>query len=915
MATTGSGHLPVMTDRVLALLAPALQPEGAVLVDATLGRAGHASALLSQHPGLTLIGVDADDAAIEESRAAARAYGGRVTLVHARYDEIGEILAGLGQPSVQGVLFDLGVSSPQLDDPGRGFAYSYDAPLDMRMDQTGPLTAAEVVNTYPAARLARVLREYGEERFARRIADAVVRERSRDPADLDHAAGRDRPRLDPGPGPADRRQPGQAHLPGAADRGQRRAGRAAPGAARGPGRAWRCGGRIVVLAYHSLEDRAVKRALAAGAGGHDAAGPAGSARGRRPRFRLLTRGAERPDGGGSGGQPAGRLGPAAGRRANTGSRMSNGRSTSDAKTTGRRAPGEHGRRQRTRRAAGRRTRPGCRRGADEYHASARARSPAVRRSRRPAGRPPGRRRPPQGARPRARPAGRPGPRPPDRAPGPPGRQARDRPARGPDRPPRPARPGARPAAAARRGRARRRRPVSRTPFILLVLGLLGGGLVCLLVINTTLAAASFRINALQQSNAQAVPAGAGTAAAGGDRGVAGARSRSGRSGSACGCSRCSTSSTCGTAAATPRPATVTGAVRGHPGTPRDPGRRRGSRRPERPGRGRGPAARAARPDRAAGRAAGGRAADPSGGPASRHARAGAADGRQPAAGAGRSAGRAAAVPVRGGRRRRRGRGRDGPGRRPAGGPARGRPAGPAAAPGWPRPARPAPGRPGRRLTHLAAVHRAGAGRCSRAGWCSCRACTGRSTGRWPQQQMLPPQPIPIPVAARLDHQQRRHGAGDDRADRPGLRRPGADHRRPSGAQVAAALAGPLGMTQPADPGAARPPDARPSTWCSSRTSRPATGARIMALEAAGHRRGPDLLPGLPQRRSGRQPGRLHQRRHHGRPDRRRPGWSRSTTRCWPAGTAARRSSWARPSSPSRRPSRSSSRRCRPAACG
>ena len=108
-------------------------------------------------------------------------YGGRVTLVHARYDEIGEILAALGQPSVQGVLFDLGVSSPQLDDPGRGFAYSYDAPLDMRMDQTGPLTAADVVNTYPAARLAQVLREYGEERFARRIADAVVRERSRAP--------------------------------------------------------------------------------------------------------------------------------------------------------------------------------------------------------------------------------------------------------------------------------------------------------------------------------------------------------------------------------------------------------------------------------------------------------------------------------------------------------------------------------------------------------------------------------------------------------------------------------------------------------------------------------------------------------------------------------------------------------------
>ena len=115
------------------------------MVDATLGRAGHAGALLSQHPGLNLIGVDADDAAIEESREVLAPYAGRVTLVQARYDAIGEILAELGHPSVHGVLFDLGVSSPQLDDPRRGFAYSTDAPLDMRMDQAGELTAADIV--------------------------------------------------------------------------------------------------------------------------------------------------------------------------------------------------------------------------------------------------------------------------------------------------------------------------------------------------------------------------------------------------------------------------------------------------------------------------------------------------------------------------------------------------------------------------------------------------------------------------------------------------------------------------------------------------------------------------------------------------------------------------------------------------
>src|SRR5215470_3343550 len=215
MATTEPGHRPVMTDRVLALLAPALEPTGSVMVDATLGRAGHASALLRQHPGLTLIGVDADDAAIEESRELLAPYAERVTLVRARYDTIGEILAGLGYPNVNGVLFDLGVSSPQLDDPGRGFAYSHDAPLDMRMDRSGALTAAEVVNTYSAARLAQVLREYGEERFARRIAvnDELETLSRALPAALDLLA---------------------------------------------------VGGRIVVLAYHSLEDRAVKRALAAG---------------------------------------------------------------------------------------------------------------------------------------------------------------------------------------------------------------------------------------------------------------------------------------------------------------------------------------------------------------------------------------------------------------------------------------------------------------------------------------------------------------------------------------------------------------------------------------------------------------------------------------------------------------------------
>jgi len=293
MATTEPGHRQVMTDRVLALLAPALEPPGSVMVDATLGRAGHASALLRQHPGLTLIGVDADDAAIEESRELLAPYTGRVTLVRARYDTIGEILAGLGYPSVNGVLFDLGVSSPQLDDPGRGFAYSHDAPLDMRMDRSGTLTAAEIVNTYSAARLAQVLREYGEERFARRIADAVVRERARAP--LTSTMRLSEIVRDSIPAPARRTGGNPAKRTFQALRIEVNGEleglhRALPAALD----ALAVGGRIVVLAYHSLEDRAVKRALAAAAADTTPPGLPVPLESSRPQFRLLTRGAGRP---------------------------------------------------------------------------------------------------------------------------------------------------------------------------------------------------------------------------------------------------------------------------------------------------------------------------------------------------------------------------------------------------------------------------------------------------------------------------------------------------------------------------------------------------------------------------------------------------------------------------------------------
>ena len=288
-----AAHVPVMAQQVADLLAPALEADGAVLVDATLGRAGHAQALLDAHPGLALIGVDMDPDAIEESRRLLSRYGARVTLAHARYDQLPEVLADLDLTQVQGVLFDLGVSSPQLDDPLRGFAYSYDAPLDMRMDSTRELTAAQVVNTYPAERLAAVLREFGEERFAGRIARALVRERSQAPltstgrlADIIRASI---------PAPARRTGGNPAKRTFQALRievnGELEAlGRALPAAMQ----ALAPGGRIVVLAYHSLEDRIVKRVFAEQTTDTTPRELPQSLPSRRPRFRRLTRGALRP---------------------------------------------------------------------------------------------------------------------------------------------------------------------------------------------------------------------------------------------------------------------------------------------------------------------------------------------------------------------------------------------------------------------------------------------------------------------------------------------------------------------------------------------------------------------------------------------------------------------------------------------
>ncbi len=289
-------HVPVLRDRVIALLAPAIDGPGSVLVDATLGLGGHAEQALTLFPDLRLVGLDRDPEALRLSGERLAGFGERVTLVHAVYDELPEVLAGLGLRRIHGILFDLGVSSMQLDETGRGFAYAQDAPLDMRMDPSGGRTAADVLNTYSAADLARVLRQYGEERFASRIAARVVVERKVAPfttsarlVDLIREAI-PAPARRTGGNPAKRTfQALRIEVNGELDALRRAIPQALEALA--------IGGRIVVMSYQSLEDRIVKHALAEGAHPDVPPGLPVVPDSLQPWLRLLTRGAETADAG------------------------------------------------------------------------------------------------------------------------------------------------------------------------------------------------------------------------------------------------------------------------------------------------------------------------------------------------------------------------------------------------------------------------------------------------------------------------------------------------------------------------------------------------------------------------------------------------------------------------------------------
>ena len=175
-------HISVMRDTCIDLLTPAIsKSETPVVVDATLGLGGHSEALLESNPNLVLIGIDRDLDAIVKAKNRLVKYENRAMLSHAIFDEITDVVNSFGFKQVDGILFDLGVSSMQLDQSDRGFSYSQDAPLDMRMDRSTGITASEIVNTYAPGELVRILRTYGEEKFATRIVENIVKERAKAP--------------------------------------------------------------------------------------------------------------------------------------------------------------------------------------------------------------------------------------------------------------------------------------------------------------------------------------------------------------------------------------------------------------------------------------------------------------------------------------------------------------------------------------------------------------------------------------------------------------------------------------------------------------------------------------------------------------------------------------------------------------
>ena len=283
-------HTPVNLERTIELLGPAIARDGAVLVDATLGMGGHSEALLTRFPGLTLVGIDRDTDALAIAGKRLEPFGDRVHLVHAVYDEIPQALDSLGIDDVSAYLFDLGVSSLQLDEVDRGFSYSKDAPLDMRMDATSPLTAERILAEYSEFELRRIFYDYGEEKLAPRYASKIVQRREVEPfvrsAQLVDVIIAATPAAVQRAGHPAKRVFQALRI----EVNQELAviERAVPDAID----ALELHGRMVVLSFQSLEDRIVKRIMQARSASTAPRGLPVELPEHKPELKLLVRGAE-----------------------------------------------------------------------------------------------------------------------------------------------------------------------------------------------------------------------------------------------------------------------------------------------------------------------------------------------------------------------------------------------------------------------------------------------------------------------------------------------------------------------------------------------------------------------------------------------------------------------------------------------
>ena len=253
-------HQPVMLERTLELLGPALSSDKAVLLDCTLGLGGHTQAFLEKFPQLTVIGIDRDQQALELAGQRLSRFGERVKFFHGTYDQIAKAISHYNLSGVEAILMDLGVSSMQIDNADRGFAYSFDAPLDMRMDTSSGATAAELLATLSEKQLTRIFKEYGEERFASKIAVRIVDSRTSSPISSSNQLAALVSEVVPFIPGKSSGHPAKRVFQGlriAVNRELEILEQAVPAAID----ALNVGGRLLVLSYHSLEDRIVKQAL------------------------------------------------------------------------------------------------------------------------------------------------------------------------------------------------------------------------------------------------------------------------------------------------------------------------------------------------------------------------------------------------------------------------------------------------------------------------------------------------------------------------------------------------------------------------------------------------------------------------------------------------------------------------------